>query len=192
MRGHIGKRAISVVPVQHVSAQAGQVKIRPAIVVVISNSTTHAETRRVEAGTLGYVGKGAVVIVMVERTFGLLSLERHLDCGRVRKVHVRPAVAVIVDDEDASAHRLDNVFLFRRGKMSKSDPCRLRDVDQLWNRAILADPCACAWRGWWWCCAVRLRDDLSCTCQVEQEQEDSGRDSVRLTRHLVRLSNEDS
>ena len=101
--------------VEHVAAEAGDVEIGPAVVVDVAHGAAHGEAGRSDAGFGGDVGEGAVVIVMEERASGLLALERHLYCGRVGEVNVGPAVAVVIDDQDAAAHRFHDVLLLRRG-----------------------------------------------------------------------------
>src|SRR5581483_311953 len=68
---------------------------------------------------------------MVECTASRFLALSHLDGRRVREIDVQPAVAVIIPQNDAAAHRLDNVGAQRIGDMAKTDACLLRDVLQL-------------------------------------------------------------
>src|SRR3954470_19065684 len=62
----------------------------------------------------------------------------HLDGGRVREVDVQPAITIVIPQNDAAAHRLDNVCVQRIGDMAETDTCLLRDILQLRYRASFA------------------------------------------------------
>src|SRR5215470_16837683 len=51
------------------------------------------------------------MIVAIERARSFLSFEGHLDTGGIGEVNVRPAVTIVIENDPASAHRLDDVFL---------------------------------------------------------------------------------
>jgi hypothetical protein len=84
---------------------------------------------------------------VVESADALLSFDGHVDAGRIRKVNVRPAVAVIVDKDHAAAHGFDDVALRGVGGVFECDARGCCDVFQLWNRspAALCRFCAGQW-----------------------------------------------
>jgi len=61
------------------------------------------------------------VIVVEERAASLDASARHLDGLRVGEIDVGPAVAIVIDERHASAHRLDNELLLRAGVMIEVD-----------------------------------------------------------------------
>ena len=74
------------------------------------------------------------MIVVIERARSSLSLDRHVDGRRVRKIDVRITIAVVVDQNHAAAHGFHNVFAVARRNVIEmnsrlaGDVCKLRDV----------------------------------------------------------------
>ena len=104
-----------VVAVEPVVAEVGNKDVGPAVVVEIRDG--HAEAPAVvgDAGLVGHVGKGSVVIVVKERGMGRGALAAERIVGRaVHQIDVEPAVVVVVDQAHAGAVGLQNVFLLRR------------------------------------------------------------------------------
>ena len=71
----VRERAVAIVPIEHVSTQSCDVEVRPAIIVVVAYGAAHGESRRGDAGLLGYIREGSVVIIVVQgpRAFCPLS-----------------------------------------------------------------------------------------------------------------------
>src|SRR5882762_3181027 len=92
-------------------AVVSNVKIVPAIVVVIAHAHALAPARSNEPGVLGHVGKGAVVIVVVEMIRGRVLSRWTLQSGPIDEENIRPAVIVVIEDCHASACCLDDVLL---------------------------------------------------------------------------------
>src|SRR5262249_10145935 len=90
---------------------------------------------------ISHIGKCSIMIVVIERAARLLVLERHLYRGGVREVEVRPAIAVIIDDQHTSAHRFHDVFLFRSCGVNEASAGLLLDVLELRNRTLAALDC---------------------------------------------------
>ena len=139
-RGHIGEGPVAVVVIQHDPAETTDQKVRPSVVGYIRDRRSHRPAWIADAGFVGDVGKRAVMIVVIQRAFGLLPGKRHRNAGRVRKVNVQPAIAVIVEERHAAAHRFDDVSLFRTGKVLEVNSRGCRNILQLWRRAR---PTAC-------------------------------------------------
>ena len=116
---------------RHHAAETGDEQVGPAVVVVVAHHGSLGPAGIAHARLVGDVGKRAVVIVVVERAARLLAGLRHLHALRIGEVDVGPAVAVVVDEGHAAAHRLDDVFLFRAGEMFEGDAGGSGDVDQL-------------------------------------------------------------
>src|SRR5260221_11295203 len=64
---NIGEGSVAVVPEQLVSAEAGEIKIRPSVVVVIADRAAHREARRSQPRFSGNVGKCSAVIVWIQQ-----------------------------------------------------------------------------------------------------------------------------
>src|SRR5208282_2196302 len=131
-------------------AEAGDVEVGPAIVVVVANGAGHGEARSSDAGLVGDVGKSSVVIDMVESAAALLAFDGHLDARGIGEIDVGPAVAIIVEQNHAAAHGLHDVFLGGVGAVLEGDAGLRGDVFQLWNRATQAfDGFSSGRRRWW-------------------------------------------
>ena len=62
----VGERAVAVVVIQHVFAVVGDVKVGPAVVVVVADADALAPAGVDEAGFFRDVGERAVVIVVIK------------------------------------------------------------------------------------------------------------------------------
>ena len=134
--GYIGEGAIVIVAVKGHSAKAGDQQIGPAVVVVVSDGRSHGPAGIADSGLFGHIGKGAVVVVVVKRAPRFAAGQRHVDAGGIGKVNVGPAVAVIVDERDSTAHRLHDVLLGRGRQMIKLNFRGAGDVDELGNLRV--------------------------------------------------------
>ena len=103
-----------MVVIEDVATVAGDVNIGPTLIVKIGDGAAHGETRSADASFVGDIGERAVVIVAIERALGLFSFESHFHGGSVREVDIEPAVTIVVEKQDAAAHRLDDVTAIRR------------------------------------------------------------------------------
>src|SRR6185437_1052078 len=72
-----------------------------------------------------------VVVVMKESASCLFPSERHGNTRRIGEVNIEPAVAVVVEQSNTTAHRLDDVLLLWAGEMLEVNAGRGRDVHQL-------------------------------------------------------------
>jgi len=77
--GHIRECPVAVVTIKDHSAETRHEEIRPAIIVVVANYGSHGPARIAYASLIGNIGKGSVVIVMVESASGFSSVEGHLN-----------------------------------------------------------------------------------------------------------------
>src|ERR1035437_1964513 len=125
----VSECSIAIIAIQHYPAEAGHQQIGPAIVVVVSDDGAHCPTRIADTGLIRHVGESSVVIVVIKRASRLLPGKRHLYALGVGEVDIGPSVAVIIDESNASAHRLHNIFLLWTRKMIELDAGRIGDVD---------------------------------------------------------------
>ncbi len=133
--GHVGEGAISVIAIEDVAAQAGHIKVRPAVVVVVSYSSAHSKAWRGKARFCRHIGKSAVVVVMVKNAEALRAFHRHFNRWGIREINVGPAVPIIVQQNHSTAHGFHDVFLCRVGGMFEGDAGLGSNVFELWNRA---------------------------------------------------------
>ncbi len=128
---HIGEGAVAIVAIEHHAGEAGDQQVGPSIVVEVSDGRAHGPAGGADAGLVSHVGESAVVIVVEERTASLDAGARHLDGLRVGEINVGPAVAIVVDERHASAHRLDDELLLGAGVMIEMDSGGGCNVDEL-------------------------------------------------------------
>ena len=84
--------------------------------------------------------KVPIAIVVVKGGSRFLARQRRVDAFSVGEVNVRPPVAIIVNESNASAHRLDNVFLLGARKMIELDAGRIGDVFELRQLFVGGEP----------------------------------------------------
>ena len=129
--------------VEGVAAVAGDVEVGEAVVVVVADRHPHAVAvlrHPGEARLLRDVGEGAVRLLVEEavpeagvRLVGPLPRGHGiLEPRAVREEDVQPAVLVVVEEGDASAHGLEQVLVRGRGALVlEVDPERRRDLGEL-------------------------------------------------------------
>ena len=134
------ERAVAVVLVEEVGAEAGHVEIEIAVAVVVADGDAGlvgglAGAAAVHARLRGHVLERAVLVVVVEH---VCRARRAVD-----EIQVLEAVVVVVDPGDARAERLDHVLLGRgAGLVDERDSSLRRHVSKQ-RRAIGAAPLAC-------------------------------------------------
>src|SRR5262249_35089035 len=107
------KRSISVVVKEFISAEASQIDVGPAVVVVIPDGPAHRKTWRCQTGFSRHVRKGAIVIVMIERAPPFLPLKHNLHGGSIGKKNAGTPVAVKTNKKTPATHRFDHVLACR-------------------------------------------------------------------------------
>ena len=126
--------------IENRAAVAGDVKIRVAVIVVVSDGDALAIMPGAsDAGLFCDVGKRAVAVVAIKR--GTKRMRRLVDI-RGRGLHeekIHQAVLVIVDPTDAGAHGFKIIFLIGlRGILEKGDSRVLSNVGEAdGNRSVL-------------------------------------------------------
>ena len=78
------------------------------------------------------------MIVVVQGAPRCLVFHRHLDCGGVGEVDVGPAIPVIVDEHETTAHGFGNVFFLGRIFMPKMNSALIRNVLELGHGTTFA------------------------------------------------------
>src|SRR5690348_10635386 len=112
---------ITVVVIQDVSPQIGDIDIRATIIVVVADGDSHAVESAQHSSLLRDIGECAVAVVPVEPIpelrVGLVrfatSRHRVLKLRAIHEVNVQPAVSVEIEERDSSNHRLNQVPLAR-------------------------------------------------------------------------------
>src|SRR6266498_792517 len=99
---HIRKRPISTVMIEDVSSVAGNVKILPAVAIVITRGHAHTEASPCHAGFLGDVGECSIVIIMIKRVLERFCRSKKIGRSAIDEVDIHPTIVVIIE-EGASA-----------------------------------------------------------------------------------------
>ena len=112
--GDVGEDSVAAVVVQHVRAEVRDVEIDPAVVVVVAGAGAHAVLAMLDAGPGRDVLERAVAAVPVQAVPRLLRDRRIGERSAVDQEDVDPAVVVVVEEQPARAHGLDQVFVGAR------------------------------------------------------------------------------
>lgn len=137
--GDVGEGSVAVVVVEVVAAEAGDVEVFVAVVVVVTDGYSHVVADALETGFLGDVFEGSVGLLMEEAVPGFGAgflgdgaFGRRVGEGcAVGEEDVEAAIVVVVEESDAGAHGLDEVFFCSvRGLAVEDDVAGLGDVDE--------------------------------------------------------------
>src|SRR5215475_205239 len=136
--GDVGKRTVSIVVIQLVSAKAGDVEICPAIVVVIGRTRSHAEAGHTNTGLRGHIGERTVLIIAVQTMPGSRRFLLVGEGTTIHKENIRPAIVVVIEDDAAASHRFGHVLLRTRAVfVLKSDSRSGGDVREMHRYLLL-------------------------------------------------------
>ncbi len=130
--GHVAKRAVAVVAVQHVVPPVGDEQVVGPAVVVVAHAHATSPPMPDQSGLLGDIGEGAITIVAVQP----VGCPRR-DCVHsppVQDENVEPAIVVIVNERGAAADRLEDVA----GVVGRAIDRRLRQARGLGH---ICEPC---------------------------------------------------
>ena len=134
--GDVVEVPLAVVAEQIAAADRRDVEVGIAVVVVVAHGDALAVERLVEPGFLGDVLEVSLAVVAIE---GLGRRGLDLVAGPVRRVdeeQVLVAVAVVVEEGDARAHRLGQELVAEGAVVVHERDARvLGDVDELDRRA---------------------------------------------------------
>jgi len=109
--GNVGEMALSVVPIENVSAVVGYVEIGVAIPVVVAGTNALRPAAAGQACLRGHVGEGAVAIVPV-KVVGRDRFRREASHSRaIRNEDVGPAIVIVIEDRNASASAFEDKLL---------------------------------------------------------------------------------
>src|SRR5271170_248247 len=75
--GHVAKGAVAIISIKDVAAEAGDVDVWPAVIVVVAYRAAHGKAGLRQAGFCGDIGKRAVMIIVVQGALAGLPLNRH-------------------------------------------------------------------------------------------------------------------
>ena len=130
--GDVGERSIAIIVIENGAAIAGHVKIRVAVVVVVSDGDAlPVVSRAADAGLFGDVGKGSVAVVVIQRRAQRMRWLINIRGRRLNEIQIQQAVLVVVDPAHARAHCLQVILFVRlRGVLHESDSRSLADVGE--------------------------------------------------------------
>ena len=106
----LGEGAVDVV-IETILTVVSNVKILPAVVVVIADAYALAPSSCGQTRPYRDINKRAVVVVVVEVAGRRLSGRKTLKCGAIDDEDIGPAIVVVIEDGDAGTGGLNNVFL---------------------------------------------------------------------------------
>src|SRR3954469_9766452 len=101
----------TIIAIEAVLAVVGDVKVFPAIVVVVPDAYALSPAGRPQASLLGHIGKRSVVVIAVEAVRRALAFGEALEFCSVHQEDVRPTVVFLIEDGNSVPGRLDDVFL---------------------------------------------------------------------------------
>src|SRR5260370_34501176 len=99
----IGERAIAVVVVEHATIEIGNIKVFPAVIVVVADGGAKSPTAMREARLGRHIGESAVVVIVVELAGVALLCSQILERGAVHQEDVHPPVVVVIKNRDSAA-----------------------------------------------------------------------------------------
>src|SRR6267378_7427312 len=111
LRRHVAKCSITIVLIKEGAGETRNIKVVPAIVVVIPYRRSKAPAAVRQTSLLCHVGKCAVMVVVVELARGTLSRLHVLESGTVDQIDIRPAIVVVIEEGDPATHRFHDVEL---------------------------------------------------------------------------------
>ena len=109
--GHVLELALAEIPVQAVLPVVGHVEVVAAVVVVVADAGPLPPAGALADRGRRRVLEAAVAAVAVEVARGLLTLREALERRAVHQEDVQPPVAVVVEEGDAAARRLEQVLV---------------------------------------------------------------------------------
>src|SRR5262249_38670023 len=64
--GHVGKRAVTVIMIQRITAVVGDIEVLPPVTVIVGCGHSHAKPSACDSCSIGHVSERAVVVVVVK------------------------------------------------------------------------------------------------------------------------------
>src|SRR5208283_61613 len=114
---HVRERAIAVVAVQDVLAEIGDEEIVETVIVVVADGNAGGPAGLGKPSLRCDVGEGSITVVLIEPVGS--SRRRILEAGPAQYEDVEPAVIVVIEESDATPHRLNDVVLLVRGPVNR-------------------------------------------------------------------------
>ncbi len=126
---HVDETIVPVVE-QVVGADARDVEISIAVTVEVPGGATHAVGLQIESGLTGDVTESQASEVLV-KLLGRRSAGLAFEARAVEEEQIEPVVTVVVEDDDAGAHRLREPFETEGTRVvSEVDAAVRGDVDE--------------------------------------------------------------
>src|SRR5206468_3720688 len=110
--GDVFEGPVAAIPIQDVGAEVGDEEVRPAVGVVIGDGDARPPlTLAADPRAVGRVLEPAVGETAVQRVPPALDDARAVETPAVHDVEIEPAVAVVVEESEARARRIEQVVL---------------------------------------------------------------------------------
>ena len=153
--GHVLELAVAQVVIESVAAEAGDVDILQAVVVIIGNGHSHAPTFARKSGgfcdvsEFGNAAPGVAIVrlLMVERDHGIAALAITRNGRTVDGDDIEFAIVIAIDEANAATHGFDNIFLVGRRNVRDGKAGFLRDIFKLRQRLARTDGMSFLWCG---------------------------------------------
>ena len=111
LRCDIGKRAVVIVAVENSAIEIGNVKIFPAVVVVVADGYAESPAAMCDSGFRRHVMERAIVIIAVKLAGMAFAGVNIFDGRSVDEVNIHPAIVVVIENGNPAAHRVHDVAL---------------------------------------------------------------------------------
>src|SRR6266404_4660739 len=112
--GHVFELAVPEVAVKNIPAVSSDVNVLPAVVIEVCDSDAHAPTLAGKSCLFRDLAKFQITFLMVKRDHEVATLLVMVHRRAIYGDDIELAIVVAVDETHASAHRLQDVTLFRR------------------------------------------------------------------------------
>src|SRR5438034_2070262 len=106
---HIAESTVAIIVVEESAIEISNVKIIPAVVIVITDRRAKSPAAVAYASLRGHISEGAVMIISVELTRMAFASAHILKSGTVHQKYVHPTIIVIVKHRNAATHRFHDV-----------------------------------------------------------------------------------
>src|SRR5215813_1413159 len=117
----VGEAPLASIAIERVLSPICHEQIVKAVIIEIAHTSALTPTIPRQIGLFGNVGESPVLVVAVKMADRLLAILKTFERGPVDEKNIQPAVVIVVNQGDAAAGGLDDVFLlgFRAGHMPR-------------------------------------------------------------------------
>src|SRR5262249_49000567 len=113
----IGECAVAVVLEQVVPAEASDVQIVKAIIIIVTYRGAHSPTDVSQSGLVSDISKCPIAVVVIEGALCFSSGLPHVDREAIYQIDILITVVVVVEEGQAAAHGFHKISLLGRADM---------------------------------------------------------------------------